>query len=48
MKCRWPNVSIHPHRFGGTAFHFGSPEFGYTHVQWAERIMRKNDGVFPK
>jgi hypothetical protein len=28
----WPNVSAHPHRFGGREFLFGSAEVGHTHV----------------
>lgn len=28
----WPNVSIHPHRFGGREFRFGSAEIGHIHV----------------
>jgi luciferase-like monooxygenase len=28
----WPNVSIHPHRFGGREFHFGNAEVGHTHT----------------
>lgn len=28
----WPNVSIHPHRFGGREFLFGSSEVGHVHV----------------
>jgi NADPH:quinone reductase-like Zn-dependent oxidoreductase len=27
----WPNVSVHPHRFGGTEFRFGSAEIGQIH-----------------
>jgi hypothetical protein len=29
---RWPNVSTHPHRFGGTEFCFGSAEIGHIHI----------------
>jgi len=28
----WPNVSIHPHRFGGREFRYGSAEVGHTHT----------------
>jgi hypothetical protein len=28
----WPNVSIHPHRFGGSEFRFGAAEVGHTHI----------------
>ncbi len=27
----WPSVSIHPHRFGGKEFCFGSAEIGHVH-----------------
>ena len=27
----WPNVSIHPHRFGGKEFRFGKAEIGHVH-----------------
>lgn len=27
----WPNVSVHPHRFGGKEFLFGSAEIGHIH-----------------
>jgi luciferase-like monooxygenase len=27
----WPNVSVHPHRFGGRKFRFGSAEIGHIH-----------------
>ncbi len=27
----WPNVSVHPHRFGGREFRFGSAEVGHIH-----------------
>ena len=27
----WPNVSIHPHRFGGREFRFGNVEVGHVH-----------------
>ena len=29
---KWPNVSTHPHGFGGTEFRFGSAEIGHIHV----------------
>jgi hypothetical protein len=29
---KWPNVSTHPHRFGGTQFCFGSAEIGHIHT----------------
>jgi hypothetical protein len=28
----WPRVSIHPHRFGGREFRFGSAEIGHVHT----------------
>jgi hypothetical protein len=28
----WPNISIHPHRFGGREFRFGSAEVGHVHA----------------
>ena len=28
----WPNISIHPHRFGGKEFRFKSAEVGHVHV----------------
>jgi Family of unknown function (DUF5519) len=27
----WPNVSVHPHRFGGSEFRFGRAEIGHVH-----------------
>jgi hypothetical protein len=27
----WPNISIHPHRFGGREFRFGKAEVGHSH-----------------
>jgi hypothetical protein len=30
--CAWPNISIHPHRFGGQEFRLGSAEVGHTHA----------------
>jgi len=27
----WPNISIHPHRFGGREFRFGDAEVGHMH-----------------
>ncbi len=29
----WPNVSIHPHRFGGREFRYGNAEVGHTHTR---------------
>jgi hypothetical protein len=29
---RWPQVSVHPHRFGGKEFRFGSAEVGHVHT----------------
>jgi hypothetical protein len=28
----WPQVSVHPHRFGGREFRFGDAEIGHLHV----------------
>jgi hypothetical protein len=28
----WPSISIHPHRFGGREFRFGSAEVGHIHT----------------
>src|ERR1700758_3395495 len=28
----WPNVSIHPHRFGGREFRLGTAEIGHIHT----------------
>src|SRR6266567_8237170 len=28
----WPNVSIHPHRFGGSEFMIGDAEVGHVHT----------------
>jgi len=28
----WPHISIHPHRFGGREFRFGSAEVGHVHT----------------
>jgi hypothetical protein len=28
----WPHVSVHPHRFGGREFRFGSAEIGHLHL----------------
>lgn len=28
----WPNVSVHPHRFGGREFLFGKAEVGHVHM----------------
>jgi Family of unknown function (DUF5519) len=27
----WPNISVHPHRFGGREFRFQDAELGHTH-----------------
>ena len=27
----WPNVSVHPHRFGGKEFRYGKAEIGHIH-----------------
>jgi hypothetical protein len=29
---KWPNVTVHPHRFGGREFGFGSAEIGHIHA----------------
>ena len=29
--CSWPEVSVHPHRFGGREFRFRSAEIGHVH-----------------
>jgi hypothetical protein len=29
---KWPSVTTHPHRFGGTEFCFGSAEIGHIHI----------------
>ena len=29
--CSWPEVSIHPHRFGGREFRYRSAEIGHIH-----------------
>ncbi len=34
----WPNVSTHPHRFGGREFRFGSAEIGHIHIGGAVDI----------
>jgi hypothetical protein len=34
----WPDVSIHPHRFGGREFRFGSAEIGHIHTDGAVDI----------
>jgi Family of unknown function (DUF5519) len=34
----WPNVSSHPHRFGGREFRFGSAEIGHIHIGGAVDI----------
>ncbi len=28
----WPHISVHPHRFGGREFRFGSAEVGHVHT----------------
>ena len=28
---QWPGISVHPHRFGGREFRFGSAELGHMH-----------------
>ena len=28
----WPRISVHPHRFGGREFRFGSAEVGHVHT----------------
>jgi hypothetical protein len=28
----WPSISVHPHRFGGREFRFGSAEVGHMHA----------------
>jgi hypothetical protein len=28
----WQNISVHPHRFGGGEFRFGSAEVGHVHI----------------
>jgi hypothetical protein len=28
----WPNLSVHPHRFGGPEFRFGHAEMGHVHM----------------
>ncbi len=35
LECeisQWPQVSVHPHRFGGREFLFGKAEVGHVHV----------------
>jgi hypothetical protein len=34
----WPNISIHPHRFGGREFLFGEVEVGRMHVGFRIRL----------
>jgi hypothetical protein len=29
---QWPNISVHPHRFGGREFLFGKAEVGHIHL----------------
>lgn len=28
----WPQISVHPHRFGGREFRFGDAEVGHVHI----------------
>jgi hypothetical protein len=28
----WPNITVHPHRFGGREFRFGHAEVGHIHA----------------
>ena len=28
----WPSISVHPHRFGGREFRFGSAAVGHVHT----------------
>jgi Family of unknown function (DUF5519) len=28
----WPNISVHPHRFGGREFRFNTAEVGHVHI----------------
>jgi Family of unknown function (DUF5519) len=30
--CAWPNVLVHPHRFGGREFRFGTAEVDHAHT----------------
>ncbi len=39
---RWPGVTLHPHRFGGTEYRLGKRELGHLH---GERLV---DIPFPK
>ena len=34
----WPDVSVHPHRFGGREFRFGNAELGHVHTGGAVDI----------
>ncbi len=29
---KWPHISVHPHRFGGREFRFGTAEVGHVHT----------------
>ena len=31
IVASWPQVSVHPHRFGGCEFRFGNAEVGHVH-----------------
>ncbi len=35
---RWPQISVHPHRFGGTEFRFLRAEVGHVHISGAVDI----------
>jgi Family of unknown function (DUF5519) len=35
----WPNVSVHPHRFGGLEFRFGAAEIGHVHSNGVVDIL---------
>ena len=28
----WPNITVHPHRFAGREYRYGSAELGHTHI----------------
>ena len=34
----WPNIAVHPHRFGGREFLFGAAEVGHVHIGGAVDI----------
>jgi Luciferase len=51
----WPNISIHPHRFGGREFRVGSAEVGHVHTggivdipSLAQFAMLSSRRVWPK